>query len=66
MTFWPFARKLIRKQTGVDRAATCQNCDKYIKAFGHRFIDPSIHSDEQDYCAMCGLYWLDPIHRSRK
>ena len=55
-----------RKQTGGDRAATCENCDKYIEVFGHRFCEPSIHSDEQDYCCVCGLYWLDPIHRSRR
>jgi len=54
-----------RKQTGVERAATCENCDKYIEAFGHKFIEPSIQSDDQEHCCMCCLHWLDPIHRGR-
>lgn len=54
------------RQTGVERAATCPNCDKYIAAFGHRFIEPPPVEDEQEYCCMCGLHWLDPIHAGKR
>lgn len=64
--FWPWTKRRKHKQTGVERAATCPNCDKYVETFGHRFCAPPPVADEQDYCCMCGLYWLDPIHRSRK